>query len=354
MPLIEYPAGLPGPSASSFTPRDRLARSTLPGDALAGARERDFLGSEELGFVFSPDDAAAFDAWWRDTLYSGGLRFAAAWPLPPEFAGSRVRKFARSPTWSHIANGNWRMSVTTEVYGRMAAPELTPPESCVELLNHADETSGTTAESVVGPELTVTGAAALSAGAAVWGTGGVGPTGSGSYSLGTSDALIDPTQRHIEFEAWFTRTGTGDTDDNVTLLYLGNAGGNRYMRIAAAGNGGAAVLQYEGVNGATNVSIPAMGFTIDEPSRVVLKFNPDDGFFSVYQGVSRLTYVALGTEPGYFDGIDFTVIRPLDFATSEGNTGVFQVDEVRLTVCSTPIYSGESIEVPTGPFPDPA
>jgi hypothetical protein len=134
MPLIAYPTSLPGPSASSFTPRDRLARSSLPGDALSAARERDFMGTEELGFIFSPAEAAAFDAWWRDELFSGGLRFAAAWPLPPEFAGSRVRKFIGSPQWSHIFVSNWRISVTCEVYGRSEAPQYTEPDLDVLLL----------------------------------------------------------------------------------------------------------------------------------------------------------------------------------------------------------------------------
>lgn len=123
MPAIVYPASLPGPQTAPFTPAERLRRSELPGLQQHAARERDFRGTQELSFLYGATEAAVFDEWWRDTLFSGGLLFAAAWPLPPAFADLYIRKFRGSPAWSYVADGNWRVSFTVEVYGRGELPQ---------------------------------------------------------------------------------------------------------------------------------------------------------------------------------------------------------------------------------------
>lgn len=117
MTSLVYPATLPPPVSAPFKPARRLRTSDLPGKRADAARERDFRGTQEVAFVFDAAEAAAFDAWWRVDLKSGGALFAAEWPTPAGWSAPAVRKFVGAPQWAFVPGGAWRVSVPTEVLG---------------------------------------------------------------------------------------------------------------------------------------------------------------------------------------------------------------------------------------------
>lgn len=117
---LPYPAELPRPVSSRFTPAPRVRRSDLPGPVAQAARERDFRGTAELGWILTETEAQLWQDWWQYELREGGALFSAAWPLPAGYGADSVRKFIGAPQWAMLNRSAWRVAATTEVLGRYA------------------------------------------------------------------------------------------------------------------------------------------------------------------------------------------------------------------------------------------
>lgn len=120
---FQYPDTLPSPATVNLRPADRLRRGEVPGPNSQHARERDFRAADDITFVFSPTQAAIFDAWWRG-LRNGGASFVARWPVPAGWREATIRTFTSTPTWERLSGGNFRVSVSTEILGRSILQEL--------------------------------------------------------------------------------------------------------------------------------------------------------------------------------------------------------------------------------------
>lgn len=116
MALIEYPSTLPGPVSAPIQSAERRLLSQLPGPRNSRPGQRDRIETQQLSFVFTFDETAIFDAWFKDDLSDGGAWFAASWPLPR--GGIGVRKFIGALEWSeYFTNVGWRLNATCEVRG---------------------------------------------------------------------------------------------------------------------------------------------------------------------------------------------------------------------------------------------
>lgn len=118
-----FPATVPGPSQVTTVPAERRLLSDLAGGTpQARGLQRDYLGMQTLEWsLLDPVAAAAFDDWYTNTTFGGGVRFAATWPAPQGWV-SLVRKFVGTPRWTHLAGGFWRVTAQVQVHGRNLAP----------------------------------------------------------------------------------------------------------------------------------------------------------------------------------------------------------------------------------------
>lgn len=233
--------------------------------------------------------------------------------------------------------------------GTMAYPD--PVDAlldCVALLNHADETSGTTAVSAIGPNLTVAGPGELSADALCWGTGGFKATGGGDVSLTGSGASVLLTSRYIDYEAWFRLRAGGSDADTLDVLGFTDAGSGAVFKLSLAGAGGAPVFRA----GGSNVTVPSIAFTVGVPTHIAVSYNPFTGFAQIWQdGTRKLNF---NVSAGNYSGVTLAQYLLLVFDTSAGRTCAMEVDEIRCTICAEQArYDGATIPVPTAPFPGP-
>lgn len=110
---ILYPSALPGPEAVKVEPQERRTLSPLEGARLSRARQREWVASQSLTFVFTLAQAAQFRAWYRDALGYGGAWFEAQWPLP--HGGAGLCRFIGPLRWDYLSGAAWRVSADTEV-----------------------------------------------------------------------------------------------------------------------------------------------------------------------------------------------------------------------------------------------
>lgn len=120
MASIAYPDTLPGPSGAGIQSAER--RLVTPEPFEARTVQRDWLAIQQITLPpFTDDEAAAFKAWFDDTLDLGGKWFASTWPLPQGLVVA-VRRWIGEPTWKKV-NGFWQVSGPCEVRGRGGLPD---------------------------------------------------------------------------------------------------------------------------------------------------------------------------------------------------------------------------------------
>lgn len=120
MPLIAYPASLPGPEAGSLSPRPRRAASS-DGPLEQRARQRDFAGAlSQYPFMYTPADMAAWREWFRTMLLDGRRWFTIALPGDGGVV-TRVVKY-REVREHKLGAGNYRVDATFEQRGSAVAP----------------------------------------------------------------------------------------------------------------------------------------------------------------------------------------------------------------------------------------
>ena len=126
--LIEYPAKLPAPLSGRISPTERRFISEVPGRPNYRTRQRDYHGTKDIDFIFTPDEAETFRYWWAKWLARGAGWFVADWPLLPQRLRN-VYRFTKPPQWALEGGGikgkgYWRVSATVEIRGRGMLPEL--------------------------------------------------------------------------------------------------------------------------------------------------------------------------------------------------------------------------------------
>lgn len=126
--VVEYPESLPAPMGGKITPAERRLISSVAGRPNYRSAQRDYLGTREVSFIYTPAQAAIFREWWAKWLSRGAGWFVADWPLLPQRIGN-VFRFTKPPTWALEGGtingqGYWRVSATVEIRGRGMLPEL--------------------------------------------------------------------------------------------------------------------------------------------------------------------------------------------------------------------------------------
>ena len=126
--VVEYPESLPAPMGGKITPAERRLISSVAGRPNYRSAQRDYLGTREVSFIYTPAQAEIFRDWWAKWLSRGAGWFVADWPLLPQRIGN-VFRFTKPPTWALEGGtingqGYWRVSATVEIRGRGMLPEL--------------------------------------------------------------------------------------------------------------------------------------------------------------------------------------------------------------------------------------
>ena len=122
--MSSYPESLPGPSRLGHKPKPRNFVTDLEGPAAYLNRERDQVGTIEVEFFFTAEQAAVFYAWWRDELLYGGMSFNCSWPAIR--SGPMVVQFLAEPVFEHVYQGAHRVSSSVAVRGNSL-----PVYSCI-------------------------------------------------------------------------------------------------------------------------------------------------------------------------------------------------------------------------------
>ena len=126
--LIEYPETLPAPLSGKISPTERRAISEVPGRPNYRVLQRDYHGTKDISFIYTPDEAAKFRFWWAKWLARGAGWFVADWPLLPQ-RKDNVFRFTKPPQWTLEGGGingqgYWRVSATVEIRGRGMLPDM--------------------------------------------------------------------------------------------------------------------------------------------------------------------------------------------------------------------------------------
>lgn len=116
---VDYPAGLPLPSRSVQTPKDRVSRTGTLGPDSYATRERDYAGTIDFEIFMNATQLAIFHSWWKTDLLEGGAWFNANWPALR--AGPIVAQFQGSLSFRHVYYGAWRVSGKVQIRGASQA-----------------------------------------------------------------------------------------------------------------------------------------------------------------------------------------------------------------------------------------
>jgi hypothetical protein len=124
MPAVVYPSTLPAPQAGwAALPRERAARSPLPGNPQARARSRDaIVDVSSATWVYSPAEMAVWRPWWHTTLKDGQLWFLAVAPGAGGYISRVMRYRPASVQVTPLGRGIARVQAELEMRGRSAAP----------------------------------------------------------------------------------------------------------------------------------------------------------------------------------------------------------------------------------------
>jgi hypothetical protein len=144
MSRLDYPATLPGPEQARHIPNPgRVHRSSPPGPYNYAIKERDYSGTMELEFFYDATMSAVFFDFWKNSLIEGGMSFNCNWPALKQ--GGLVVQFITEPTFKHVYNGAYRISVVAQVRGATQPVQFSsdPFFANVTLLLHGNDTPGT-------------------------------------------------------------------------------------------------------------------------------------------------------------------------------------------------------------------
>lgn len=133
--MIIYPASLPAPARWDMTPRERRAKSVMPGLPAARRRTSSRLLDVQAEWVYRPEHMAVWRPWFDDDLMLGLKWFRASLP---GYGGWIVREARYRPNTlrlQHIANGIYRVAIQLEVrYGLGEPTGPAPPDAPAHLL----------------------------------------------------------------------------------------------------------------------------------------------------------------------------------------------------------------------------
>lgn len=126
MASVDFPTTLPEPRQVTSSPKYRARTSGLPGTQGYTAPERDYYGALSVEFFLTKAQAAIFKAWWDSNK---GYWFNAVWPRLSQSLS--VYRILGAPTFTHVIDGAYRISVKMELRGASLAVGITPPISDV-------------------------------------------------------------------------------------------------------------------------------------------------------------------------------------------------------------------------------
>lgn len=125
MPAVAYPATLPAVQPGwTSVPRERAARSSLPGYPQARRRSSDLIQDASAQWTLPPEKMAIWWEFWHTTLLDGQLWFTVDMPG----RGGMIQRIARfRPNTLQVqplGSGVCRINVDLEIRGRSLAPEV--------------------------------------------------------------------------------------------------------------------------------------------------------------------------------------------------------------------------------------
>jgi len=269
MPAIVYPSALPGPQTAPVQWAERRMLSALPGPRDARAMERDQRGTQDLSFIFTAAEAAAFAAWYDADLIQGGAWFAANWPAPNGTV--RVRRFAAPPQWQFVPGGLWRVSAQCEVRGRGEPPWFEPERDVWLWLRGEEHPTGTIIDSSVHHRtINAFGGAAHSTDQAYQESGSIALLADGDY-LTTDNLPLALGRWTIEFAVFMPPGDIGSrwlmhqdaefsessSDKRPTLrIWLNSGGGVWTLTATGYSNSNGNIWQH------TAVAVPQTGWAL--------------------------------------------------------------------------------------------
>ena len=116
---VRYPDDLPCPQVDTdLVPRERRYISDVSEPKKYRAFQKGFQATRNnVSFIFSETQAAAFQEWYREELLEGGGWFYADWPLL-HTEKDVAHRFVTRPVWKFLARGFFNVTATIEVYER--------------------------------------------------------------------------------------------------------------------------------------------------------------------------------------------------------------------------------------------
>lgn len=114
---IRYPDYLPCPQVDTdLTPRERRYISDIGDVKKFRTFQRPYQATRQnISFVFTPEQARDFQAWYKTEIIEGGAWFYADWPILHKETEIAYR-FVTRPLWRFLARGNYHVSATVELY----------------------------------------------------------------------------------------------------------------------------------------------------------------------------------------------------------------------------------------------
>lgn len=328
MAALTYPINLPGPEVAKHQPRQRVAGSDFGGGRPNyRARERDYSGTFTAEFFFTREQAEIFYAWWRDDLAYGGRAFNALWPslLPTLF----VYHFLGTPTFNHVADGAYRVSITTELRGSYV-PVMgvlgDPLFLSVALLLHFDGAEGSTdiidSSSHADHRTAGTGISVRTAHSKFGGSSLRVDQTNPAGLVYTGSRFARAVGQPLCAEFWVKNVAQTNFTSAPLILRLNDAFGTRVFQISRYGNTGHISLTV----GVGSQNIYAGDYDTDGFCHVALDVGSDDAY-RFYIGGALVESgpsipVSTGSPNFFVAGIGSVTPNPLEV----------YVDEVRLTM----------------------
>lgn len=221
---VAYPSALPGPQPGSFDPRPRRAASSIDGLLQQRARQRDAAGmTSQYTFVYTPAQIAVWRDWWRDDLLNGRRWFAMSLPGAGGMI-SRVVRY-RDIQLQLLGTGIYRVSASIEQRGASLSPKMADPPGVVGFLCQFDTLVAPGAVlSDVGPNVNLSGSAALQSGVVKFGSQAL-YVPAGSSAITTATINVPLTGRSWRWEFWTHRAA----DVGRIISLNDSANGRRYF-----------------------------------------------------------------------------------------------------------------------------
>jgi hypothetical protein len=132
MPLVTYPAALPGPSRWVAVPLERRAASSLPGPTALRSRSRDAVHDVEAEWRYSAAEMAIWRTWYEDETLEGQRWFTASAPGAGGWVDRVLKYRPRTLKREALGNGNFRVSVQLQQRGQAVAPRYSTDSGWVD------------------------------------------------------------------------------------------------------------------------------------------------------------------------------------------------------------------------------